>query len=160
MGMIVPVPMTAAVPIAAVVVHKGAGVDVALAWLWACALRGALSGAVWLRWIRSSPRAFAARVLLAFAAIVVMARFAERSAWLRFPELHPRLAHEHVPFEWVCVAIATAVLLGILLRLGPRAVLDAMAERRTAHFEVHDSITQHQPPSLEPSAEPPPSSTP
>jgi hypothetical protein len=127
-GVCVPVPMTAAVALAAVMVHKGAGVDAVLAWLWCAALRGALSRRVWSVWIASAPVSVIPRVACALGAIVGLALATGRIV-RSFPELHPQIEHEHVPFEWVCVAIAAAVLLGILLRIGPRAVLESMAER-------------------------------
>lgn len=130
-AMVVGLPITAAVPFAAVAVHKGAGVDVAFAWLWASAVRAALSSATWLKWLRMAPISMSVRAAAGVASIVLVASVARGSGAVRFPELHPRLAHAHVPFEWVCVAISSAVLLGILLRLGPRAVFESMSESRS-----------------------------
>jgi hypothetical protein len=142
LAVLAPVPMTAAIALAAVAVHKGAGVDVALAWLWVTSLRGALSSSFWARWLRVEAFSVLARFTAATAVAVVAALAMKRSGWVVFPELHPRLAHAHVPFEWVCVGISSVVLLGILLRLGPRAVLDSMAERRAAQPEEH--LHDHQ----------------
>lgn len=142
LALAVPVPMTAAIALAAVAVHKGAGVDVALAWLWVTSLRGALSSSFWALWIKTEAASVIPRFVLASGIAVLLAYAAKRSGVVVFPELHPRLAHAHVPFEWVCVGISAAVLLGILLRLGPRAVLEAMDERRTATPEVH--LHDHQ----------------
>jgi hypothetical protein len=137
-----PVPMTAAIALAAVAVHKGAGVDAALAWLWVTSLRGALSNSFWALWVKSEAASVIVRFIVATTLAVLLALGIKRSGVVVFPELHPRLAHAHVPFEWVCVGISAAVLLGILLRLGPRAVLEAMSERRTATPEVH--LHDHQ----------------
>lgn len=133
----VPVPMTAAIAWAAVAVHKGAGIDAAFAWLWMMSIRGAWSNAVWSLWIKREAVSVIVRFSVATTIAVLLALGIARSGVVVVPELHPRLAHAHVPFEWVCVGISAAVLLGILLRLGPRAVLEAMAEGRAATLEVH-----------------------
>jgi hypothetical protein len=142
LAMAVPVPMTAAIALAAVTVHKGAGVDAALAWLWVTSLRGALSSSFWSLWVKREATSVIVRFIVATTIAVLLALGIKRSGVVVFPELHPRLAHAHVPFEWVCVGISAVVLLGILLRLGPRAVLEAMAERRAATPEVH--LHDHQ----------------
>jgi hypothetical protein len=142
-AMCVPVPLTAAVALAAVMAHKGAGVDAVFAWLWTASLRGAVSKRVWIDWVASTPFTVGARIVAAVVAIVGLSLGAARIA-RPFPELHPRLEHEHVMFEWVCVAISAAVLLGILLRIGPRAVLESMAER-TSHEALHGP-PGHDPP--------------
>lgn len=139
-----PVPMTAAIALAAVAVHKGAGVDAALAWLWVTSLRGALSSSFWGRWLRAEGASVLARFSLATTVAVLLALGAKRSGWVVFPELHPRLAHAHVPFEWVCVGISAVFLLGILLKLGPRTVFESMAERRAVQPEEH--MHDHQDP--------------
>jgi hypothetical protein len=138
---IVPVPMTAAIAVAAVLAHKGAGVEAVFAWLWTTALRGAVSSRYWLRWVKAEPKRVIPRLVVVCVTIVALS-LSTGAVGVRFPELHPRLAHAHVPFEWVCVGISAAVLLGILLRLGPRAVLESMAERRTAFLE-HEHEHEH-----------------
>ncbi|MDP3275096.1 MAG: hypothetical protein Q8Q09_07850 [Deltaproteobacteria bacterium] len=137
MGVLVPVPLVAAVACGAVLLHKGVALEVLLAWLWCVGLTRGSTRAQWLYRARNFPVDSLVRALLT-AVVLALGVWAARSVGsLAVPALHPRLAHAHTPFEWACVAVAVAMIGGGLLHLGPRAVLEAMSSRDHSHDHGH-----------------------
>ncbi len=124
-----------ATPLAAVLVHKGASVGAALAFLWV----GPSTNLPILGVLR---RELGGRAALAFAATsvglaVVAGLLANRLVPARsLPEVHPLVAHAHHPVEWAAAALLAALLFSSVLRLGPRAWLSAMALE--GHVHDHD----------------------
>ena len=131
----------AAVPLAAVLVHKGASVGAALIFVWLTPLlRLSLLG-----WLQRSlgpgaaPR-FAARAI----GLALLFGFAA-DRWLsarHVPEVHPLVEHAHAPWELVCALALGCLLLASLLRLGPRGFAAGLRAAPHAHG-THAEAERH-----------------
>jgi uncharacterized membrane protein YraQ (UPF0718 family) len=124
----------AATPLAAVLLHKGASVGAALAFLWiGPALSMPLLGLLRRTVGRRATAAIALGSVLAAAAISVTA------GWLvapnSVPEVHPLLSSANASWEQALALVLGALLLSSLLRLGPRAFFAAMSPDPHAHFD-------------------------
>lgn len=108
-----------ATPLAAVMIHKGFSVGAALTFL----LVGPATNIAILAVLRRhlGLRAAAAFALGSAACGVLLGLLANAMVpAATAPEVHALVAHDHASLEWVAAAALTALLLGSLLRLGPR----------------------------------------
>jgi uncharacterized membrane protein YraQ (UPF0718 family) len=138
----------AATPLAAVLLHKGAGLAAVLALLWIgpatnLPLLGVLRRALGLP----------AAIAFALASLGCAGVLAWLAQWLtplgRVPEVHPLVAHAHDPLEWVAALLLAALLVASLLRLGPRAWFAAMGTGLQtdphSHDRDHDACSHEAP---------------
>jgi uncharacterized membrane protein YraQ (UPF0718 family) len=125
-----------AIPLAAVMIHKGVSVGAALAFL----LVAPATSIAALGVIRRRLGGLAAlRVVLGSVGCAIAAGIAANALTLgsTILEIHTLAARDHAAIEWVCAAAMAALLLVSLLRLGPREWFGAMAITGHAHAE-HD----------------------
>ncbi|MCU0683555.1 MAG: hypothetical protein MUF34_15160, partial [Polyangiaceae bacterium] len=109
----------AALPLAAVAVHKGFSPGLALGLL---SLRlAAWPAALPAIWRRGGAVAAAVFVASTLAASALTGFGVDRAlSPSTVPDVHPLVAHDHHPLEWVAAAAAGAGLLAGLVRRGPR----------------------------------------
>ena len=133
----------AATPVAAVLLHKGASVGAGLTFLWLTPL---LQPAL-LSWVS---RRLQLRAAVVFGVSAVLTGIglgfaaSDSLSTLSVPQVHPLIAHEHALWELACALLLGVLLLGSLLRLGPRgfaaglrAGTPAQKPRAHSHAATH-----------------------
>jgi uncharacterized membrane protein YraQ (UPF0718 family) len=124
----------AATPLAAVLLHKGASVGAALAFLWiGPALSLPLLGLLRRTVGRPATYAIALGGVLTAAALSITA--GRLVAGESVPEVHPLLSSANATWEQALALLLGALLVSSLLRLGPRAFFAAMSADPHAHFD-------------------------
>ncbi|EYF06325.1 permease [Chondromyces apiculatus] len=118
-----------ATPLAAVMIHKGFSVGAALAFL----VVGPATNIAMLALLRRHLGLGATAMFVLGSAgcgalLGLLANFLVPAATA--PEVHALVAHEHAVLEWVATGILAALLLGSLLRLGPRGWFSTMTVER------------------------------
>lgn len=132
-----------ATPLAAVLVHKGASVGAALAFLWV----GPSTNLPILAVLR---RELGTRAAVGFAVTSLLLAVGAGFAANRFvapgslPAVHPLVAHAHHPVEWVAAVALAALLVASVLRVGPRAWLSAMALEGHVHDHDDPHAEEHE----------------
>jgi len=131
-------------PLAAMMLHKGFSAAAALAFL----LVGPATNLPILTVLRREIGMRAAVVFalvsiaVAVAVALVVDRFVPR--W-SIPEIHPLVAHQHHPIEWIAAAVLVALLISSLLRMGPRGWVAAMAiDTHEEHAREHGCSHAHE----------------
>lgn len=147
LGALVAVPVyvcaQGATPLAAVLVHKGASVGAALAFLWVGPSTNLPILAV-LRRELGARAAFAFGLMslaLAIGSGLVANRFVRPAS---LPAVHPLVAHAHHPLEWAAAGLLALLLFASVLRVGPRAWLSAMALEGHVHDHDDPHAEEHE----------------
>jgi hypothetical protein len=132
-----------AIPVAAVMIHKGMSVGAALAFL----LVAPATSLAALFVIRRRLGGLAAlRVVLGTVGCAIAAGIAANMliAGSTIPEIHALVAREHAAIERVCAAALAVLLLVSLLRLGPREWFGGMAIAGHGHDDGHGHAAQRR----------------
>lgn len=130
-----------AIPLAAVMVHKGFSLGAALAFL----IVGPTIDARLLTMVRHALGWRAAALLAGSVVGGAITAGWSVNAWLRphsVPGIHPMAMHQHHSVEWACAVFLGAMLIASLLRVGPRAWLETIGIHSAESFHQKGRVLQ------------------
>jgi zinc transporter ZupT len=138
----------AAIPVVAILLHKGLGIGPAIVF----SIIAPIAGLPRLRILGNAFGVRVARLAIAITIPIALATaaLAERIvAPASIPEIHPLVAHDHVWIEWLPAVLAIALVFGSMARLGARRWFASLAGPEVDHDHDHSARDQARTPSTD-----------